>query len=61
LLAFSAFKVLVDGFFMVFFALGISSNLPLDDSGIEHMLDPENQDVQGDGGCLGVHFRSKDT
>ena len=44
-----------------FFAFCISSILPLGESGIEHMLDPENQDVQGDGGCLGVHFRSKDT
>jgi hypothetical protein len=25
------------------------------------MVDPENQDAQGDGGCLGVHFRTKDT
>ncbi len=46
---------------MFFFALGISSIIPLGDSGIEHMVDPENQGVQGDGGCPGAHFHAKDT
>ena len=44
-----------------FFAKGISAIIPLGESGIEHVVDPENQDAQGDGGCLGVHFRTKDT
>jgi hypothetical protein len=44
-----------------FFAIGISAIIPLGESGVEHMVDPENQDAQGDGGCLGVHFRTKDT
>jgi len=44
-----------------FFAKGISAIIPLGESGVEHMVDPENQDAQGDGGCLGVHFRTKDT
>jgi hypothetical protein len=47
--------------FLFFFALGISAIIPLGESGIEHVVDPENQDAQGDGGCLGVHFRAKDT